>query len=59
MEINLKSVKTLYPLDKTGYENIVMDVHKKVVEVTRTPQKEGEKSLQDIAKNGIGKDHAK
>ena len=41
MEKNLKSGKIVYPLDKTGCENVIKDIHKKVVEVVHAPQKKG------------------
>ena len=55
----MKSSKIVYPTDKTGHENFVKDVHKQLVEVVHAPQKEGEKILQDVTKNGIVKDHIK
>ena len=59
MEKNLKSSEIVYPPGKTGHENVTKEAHKKVVDVAYAPQKEAEKILQDIAKNGIIKDHVK
>ena len=59
MEKNLKSGKIIYPPEKSGYEKIIMDAHKKVVDVAHASQKEGEKNLIDVTKNGTIKDHIK
>ena len=45
MEKNLKSGKIVFPPNKTGYDNITKDIHKKLVEVVYAPQKESEKIL--------------
>ena len=59
MEKNLKSGKIVYPPDKTGCEKIMKDVYKKSSRGCTCTSERSWKNLQDIAKNGIIKDHVR